>query len=155
MGYNSCCPLCGTNESVLIGGSVYKREDRYVTVTDDWYPCYEGNKVLLSVFMMYPDECNKKCVVRPYALVKVMASGNDDTYVEKEYGIKFDGERYVEYEWTRNGSETINRYLDDSGDMYKSKAEMMYEAWKRDIFECVPNGVDRQWFLENGFHDGI
>jgi len=25
----------------------YKRKERYIIVIDDWYPCYEGNKVKL------------------------------------------------------------------------------------------------------------
>ena len=134
---------------------MYKIEERYVTVTDDWYPCYDGNKVRLSIRMVYPDKCNsRKCKIIPYAMVKVMASGNDDTYVVKEYGIQFDGSKYVEYEWTKNGKETINEYVDDTNELYKYKAALMYNAWKRDIFDCVPNGVNRQWFLENGFTNG-
>lgn len=124
-------------------------------MTDDWHPCYDGNKVRLSIRMVYPDKCNsRKYKIRPYAMVKVMASGNDDTYVVKEYGVQFDGSKYVEYEWTKNGKETINEYVDDTNELYKYKAALMYNAWKRDIFDCVPNGVNRQWFLENGFANG-
>lgn len=134
---------------------MYKIEERYVTVTDDWSRCYDGNKVRLSIRMVYPDKCNsRKCKIRPYAMVKVMASGNDDTYVVKEYGVQFDGSKYVEYEWTKNGKETINEYVDDTDELYKYKAAIMYNAWKRDIFDCVPDGINRQWFLENGFANG-
>lgn len=134
---------------------MYKIEERYVTVTDDWSRCYDGNKVRLSIRMVYQDKCNsRKCKIRPYAMVKVMASGNDDTYVVKEYGIEFDGSKYVEYECTKNGKETINEYVDDTNELYKYKAAIMYNAWKRDIFDCVPDGINRQWFLENGFANG-
>ena len=110
---------------------MYKIEERYVIVTDDWSRCYDGNKVRLSIRMVYPDKCNsRKCKIRPYAMVK------------------------VEYEWTQNGGEIINAYSDETDELYKDKAALTYNAWKRDIFDCVPDGVNRQWFLENGFVNG-
>lgn len=132
---------------------VYKKKERYVTVTDDWYPCYEGNKVRLNIHIVRPK--NKKHIgILGY--VAVQAWGMDDTGVDKEFSVRYDGVKYTEFEYGHNNkNEKINEYVDDTNTIYKQHLEEVYRAWKKDIFDCVPDGVNRQWFLENGFADGI
>lgn len=61
----------------------YKRIERYITVTDDWYPCYEGNKVRLSLSLnQWKNEY----------YIKIAAWGNDDYGLEIEY----DGYKNIE-----------------------------------------------------------
>ena len=54
-----------------------KRIDKFITVTDDWYPCFKGNTVKVSLFLTYVPENN-------YHFVRIMAWGNDD------YGLTLD-----------------------------------------------------------------
>ena len=49
--------------------------ERMVSVVDDWYPCFEGNKVKLRL---------KLCYFKGY-YVKLSAGGADDTGVEIGY----------------------------------------------------------------------
>ena len=51
-------------------------KERYITVTDDWYPCYEGNKVRLRLSLT-------SFLDKHY--VKLAAWGADDTAYEKEF----------------------------------------------------------------------
>ena len=30
-----------------------RKHETYITVTDDWYPCYRGNKICLSLFIFF------------------------------------------------------------------------------------------------------
>jgi len=54
----------------------YEKKERYITVTDDWFPCYEGNKVRLSLSLnQWRDEY----------YVKIAAWGNDDYGLEIVY----------------------------------------------------------------------
>ena len=48
---------------------------RMVRVTDDWYPCFDGNRVRLKL---------KLCFFKHY-YIKLSAWGADDTGVEIEY----------------------------------------------------------------------
>lgn len=73
-----------------------KRIDKFVKVTDDWYPCFEGNTVKVSLFLTYvPD--NK------YHFVRVMAWGNDDfgltiDYENEDYDLLL--KKYEEFKTT-------------------------------------------------------
>ena len=49
--------------------------ERMVLVTDNWYPCFDGNKVRLKL---------KLCYFKGY-YIKLSAWGADDTGVEIEY----------------------------------------------------------------------
>lgn len=49
--------------------------ERMVNVVDDWYPCFDGNKVRLKL---------KLCYFKGY-YIKLSAWGADDTGVEIEY----------------------------------------------------------------------
>ena len=52
-------------------------KERFITVTDNWFPCYEGNKVKLSLSLnQWQDEY----------YVKIAAWGNDDYGLEVVYG---------------------------------------------------------------------
>ena len=51
-------------------------KQRYITVTDDWSPCYEGNKVRLRLSL-------SSFLDKYY--VKLAAWGADDTAYEKEF----------------------------------------------------------------------
>ncbi len=54
----------------------YEKKERYITVTDDWFPCYEGNKVKLILSLnQWRDEY----------YVKIAAWGNDDYGLEIVY----------------------------------------------------------------------
>jgi hypothetical protein len=50
--------------------------ERFITVEDDWYPCYDGNKVKLNLMMFSYD---KKYYI------KLTAWGADDTAYEQEF----------------------------------------------------------------------
>ena len=51
---------------------------RKVVVTDDWYPCVDGNKVVVSLLLdYYPNKYGNY-------YIKICAWGNDDTGVETE-----------------------------------------------------------------------
>lgn len=53
-------------------------ETKFVQVTDDWYPCYEGNKIKLTIgYIQHLDDKND--------FIKIIASGADDYYLEAEY----------------------------------------------------------------------
>lgn len=54
----------------------YYVKERFITVTDDWYPCYEGNKVKLRLTLT--------SFLNKY-YVKFAAWGADDTAYEVEY----------------------------------------------------------------------
>lgn len=55
--------------------------ERYVRVTDDWYPCYPEQKIQLSLTMYrwY------RLMRYPVYIIKLTAFGMDDTGVEIEY----------------------------------------------------------------------
>lgn len=57
----------------------YWKEEKYVVVTDDWYPCYEGNKILLFIFLTYNPEFPS------YSFVRIAACGADDFYLAVDY----------------------------------------------------------------------
>lgn len=135
---------------------MFKEEKRYVVVTDDWHPCYDGNRVMLNIHLIIPKQIwNLPSDEYPIGWVAIQAWGEDDTYVEKEFSVKYDGTKYTEFEYGRdNKGEKINEYTDDTNTIYKRHLEEMYRAWKKDIFDCVPYGVNMQWFLENGFTNG-
>ena len=57
------------------------RKERYITVIDDWYPCYEGNKIKLILSLnSFKDNY----------YVKFAAWGADDT----AYEVEFDYDNY-------------------------------------------------------------
>ena len=94
------------------------RVDRMVTVTDDWHPNYEGNKVKLSIFLSYMNKPDfHTCFVR------MCVWGADDDGMEIDYtGIDYD-----DLKWH-------------------------YDLWKKNIFDKVPDGVNKEWFYEHGFY---
>ncbi|MBQ4523414.1 MAG: hypothetical protein IJA10_10775 [Lachnospiraceae bacterium] len=55
-----------------------KRIDKFVKVTDDWYPCYDENTIKVSMFLTYVPENN-------WCFVRIMAWGNDDFGLEMDY----------------------------------------------------------------------
>ena len=55
-----------------------KRIDKMVIVTDDWYPCFEGNKVEVSLSINYLDTLN-------YHFVRICVWGADDFGLEMDY----------------------------------------------------------------------
>ena len=59
----------------------YMKETKFIQVTDDWYPCYEGNKVKLTIILL----CNPNKQYSKYNCVKIIAAGADDYYLEAEY----------------------------------------------------------------------
>ena len=52
-------------------------EERMVTVTDDWHPCYDNNQIRLKIALLYDYSRNT-------FFVRVCAWGNDDFGVEKD-----------------------------------------------------------------------
>ncbi len=50
-------------------------KERFITVEDDWYPCYEGNKVKLRLTL----------ITYGKYYVKLAAWGADDTAYEQEF----------------------------------------------------------------------
>lgn len=60
--------------------------ERFITVEDDWYPCYEGNKVKLRLNLI---------AYGKYYYVKIAAWGADDTAYEQEF-------EYYNYEEARD-----------------------------------------------------
>ena len=57
------------------------RLDKMVTVTDNWYPCYEGNKVRVSLFLNYHKSLD-------YQFVRICVWGADDFGLEMDYEDK-------------------------------------------------------------------
>ena len=54
---------------------------RKIKVTDDWFPCIDGDKIKARLFMFYyPDEHGTYCV-------KLCVWGGDDTGVEQEFSF--------------------------------------------------------------------
>lgn len=53
---------------------------RLVTVTDDWYPCIDGNKIRLSIMLNRGMRNNKE-----YYWVRICAWGDDDFGMELDY----------------------------------------------------------------------
>lgn len=53
-----------------------RRMERFITVKDDWYPCYEGNKVKLILSLN---------TFQDNYYVKLAAWGADDTAYEMEF----------------------------------------------------------------------
>lgn len=65
----------------------YERKERYITVTDNWFPYYEGNKVRLSLSLnQWQDEY----------YVKIAVWGSDD------YGLKIVYDEYKNIEDARD-----------------------------------------------------
>lgn len=55
-----------------------KRIDKMVQVTDDWYPCFDGNQVKLSLFINNVNHLNMH-------FVRICVWGNDDYGLEMDY----------------------------------------------------------------------
>ena len=71
----------------------YERKERYIPVTDNWYPCFKGNKVRLSLSLnQWKDEY--------YA--KIAAWGSDD------YGLEV---VYDEYKNIEDASDKYNALI--------------------------------------------
>lgn len=90
---------------------MYQKKERMIRVTDNWHPCFGGNKVRLRLSL---------CYFRHY-YVKLSAWGADDTGVEIELG---------------------------ASDL--AEANQKYQELEK-LFDTVPDGVNRKWFLDNGF----
>lgn len=64
------------------------RIDKMITVTDDWCPCFEGNKVKLSIFIQNNSKLN-------YHFVRICVWGADDLGMELDYhSTNFDNLKY-------------------------------------------------------------
>ncbi len=57
---------------------IRKRIDKYVKVNDDWYPCFDGNTIQVSLFLYYIPNY-------PDSFVRIMAWGKDDFGLEMDY----------------------------------------------------------------------
>jgi len=62
--------------------------ERYITVTDDWYPCYKGHKVKLSLAL---------CFFKNY-YIKLSVWGADDFGLEIEENFQNESEAMIRYE---------------------------------------------------------
>lgn len=93
-----------------------KRIDKMIKTTDDWHPCFNGNKIKVSIFIQYNTNLN-------YHFVRMCAWGNDD------FGLE----------------------LDYHSSCYESLL-YVYTLWKENIFDKIPNIVNKQWFYEHGFY---
>lgn len=72
------------------------RIDKMVVVTDDWYPCFDGNKVKVSLFISNLDKLNCH-------FVRICAWGNDDFGVEMDYEDDNYNNLVIKYnEWKEN-----------------------------------------------------
>ena len=69
---------------------------RMVTVTDDWYPCFEGNQIRLSIMMNHCKRNNKDVY-----WVRICAWGADDFGLELDYdaGPHFDMAQSIFQQW--------------------------------------------------------
>lgn len=56
----------------------YMQETKFIRVTDNWYPCYEKNKIMLTIRIV-------EHIDGKGDFVKIIASGADDYYLEAEY----------------------------------------------------------------------
>lgn len=90
---------------------MHEKKQRMITVTDNWHPCFDENKVRLTLSLNF---------FRNY-YVKLSAWGADDTGVEIEY---------------------------DTSDYDDAVAHF---ATLEKFYESIPDGVNRRWFLRNGF----
>jgi len=88
-----------------------KIRERMLYVTDDWHPCFPGNRIRLKVSLNY---------FNGYYIL-LSAWGADDTGVEIFKRTPF-----------------------------RVTAEWEY-AKLANLFEKIPSGVDREWFLNHGF----
>ena len=87
-------------------------KERYITVTDDWYPCYKGNKVRLRLSLT---------PFRDKYYVRLAAWGADDT----AYVMDFESSKHYE-------------------------AYAKYQEF-REIYNRIPNNIDKDWFIDRGF----
>lgn len=73
-----------------------KRIDKMVTVTDEWYPCYDGYKVKVSLFISNLDRLN-------YHFVRICVWGADDFGLEMDYEDSYYENLVSKYnEWKEN-----------------------------------------------------
>lgn len=85
----------------------YEKKERYITVIDDWYPCYEGNKVRLSLSLnQWKDEY----------YVKIAVCGNDD------YGLE------IVYDGYHSFSKASEKY-DDLIPIFNSIPDGISKSW--------------------------
>jgi hypothetical protein len=103
------------NEDGDITGFNQKRIDKFITVTDDWHSCYDGNKIKVSLFLTYMPEME-------FNFVRIMAWG------QHEFGLT----------------------LDYENDNYNALLEK-YEEVKNELYNIIPDGIDKEWFYERGF----
>ena len=59
-------------------GLCQKRIDKFIKVTDDWYPCYKDNQVKISLFISYLDKIN-------YHFVRICVWGYGNFGLEMDY----------------------------------------------------------------------
>jgi len=70
--------------------------EKMVVVTDDWYPCFEGNKIKISIFITFFN--NSK-----YHFVKISVWGADDFGLELYYENENYDNLVAKYnEWKEN-----------------------------------------------------
>ena len=87
---------------------IVKKRKRMITVSDDWYPCYNDNKVMLGLYIFEDDD---------YA-VKMTVWGADDFGLELGY-----------YNLSKQEAiDTFNSLLD----LFNSVPENTNKTWFRD-----------------------
>lgn len=88
---------------------------RFITVTDNWFPCYEGNKVRLSLsFNQWQDEY----------YVKIAVWGSDD------YGLEIVYDEYKNIEDARDKYNALIPIFNSIPDGV-SKSWFINRGWKR------------------------
>lgn len=94
------------NKSRIKKYDVCERVTKFVKVDDDWYPNFDGNKVIVTLTLFG-------------GYVKFNAWGMDDTGVEMEYPVH---------------------------------SKVVFNTWKKYIYDKMPEVVNKKWFFEHGFY---
>lgn len=139
-------------------------KQKYVSVTDDWYPCIYGNKVLVKLKVMILNSEDKKMRygkdMELYSDVHLVVTGNDDFYMEKRYSIfKIKGsDTFIEHvlEDKNSGTQLHDvKYQDTSHMKYINKTEEMYRKYLMDWQYRIHDGFNKMMFKELGLVVGI
>lgn len=97
-------------------------EEKFVKVSDDWYPNWDGDTVKVKVFLTYNETVPDGTFG---GLVKIMAYGMDDDMVELDFG-------------------SDNAKLED--------LKRAYVFFKKCVYDNIPDVVSHEWFEERGFY---
>lgn len=139
-------------------------KQKYVSVTDDWYPCIYGNKVLVKLKAMILDAEDKKMRygkdMEVYSDVHLVVTGKDDFYMEKRYSIfkVKESDTFIEHvlEYTNSGTKLHDvRYEDASHVKYVDKTYKVYQEYIMDWQYRIHDGFNQMMFKELGLVVGI